>query len=149
MSVASAAGSAASSLATRVAARRGQRGGSGAIRGGLFGRRNNGSTAVGTPAPSVDYGSRFESIESRLQALEGGGKPVGDVTQPSVTPTPSEVPGEAVGLDPRTAALDSIASMPKPQMGAGLAQASQDMFGTEFMRNSAVGAAKMIKNKKI
>ena len=147
MSVASAAGSAASSLATRVAERRGQRGGSGAIRGGIFGRRNNGSTAVGTPAPSVDYGSRFESIEARLQSLEGGGKPVGDVTQPSVTPTPT--PGEAVGLDPRTAALDSMADMPKPQMGAGLAQASQDMFGTEFMRNSAVGAAKMIKNKKI
>lgn len=148
MSVASAANSAASKLATRVAERRERRGSS--VIGALGRRRSNKSTAVGTPAPTVDYGSRFESIESRLQALEGGGKPVGDVTQPSATPTPSEVPGEAVGLDPRTAAFDVMANMPKaPGMGAGLAQASQDMFGTEFMRNSAVGAAKMIKNKKI
>lgn len=146
MSVTSAAGSAASTLASRVAERRRNRGSS-VVGGALGRRRSNRSTAVGTPSPTVDYGSRFESIESRLQALEGGGKPVGDVTQPSATPAPT--PGEAVGLDPRTAAFDSIADMPKPQMGAGLAQASQDMFGTEFMRNSAVGAAKMIKNKKI
>ncbi len=115
----------------------------------IFQRIKDRKTAVGSAPASVDYGSRIEGIESRLMALEGGAEPVSDVTQPSTTPPPVETPGDVVGFDPRTAAFDAMANTPKaPGMGAGLA-ASQDIFGSEFARNSAVGAAKMIKNKKI
>ncbi len=114
----------------------------------IFQRIKDRKTAVGSAPASVDYGSRIEGIESRLMALEGGAKPVSDVTQPSTTPPPVETPGDDVGFDPRTAALDVMANTPKAPGMSGLA-ASQDIFGNEFMRNSVVGAAKMIKNKKI
>ena len=97
-------------------------------------------------------GKRMGSIESRLDALEGGGEsensvqsvqPVQEITQGSSF---GEVPSApvAAGTLNASASPGSIQeSMPSPGDPAA------DMFGTEFMRNASVGAAKMRTNKKI
>ena len=100
-------------------------------------------------------GKRIGSIESRLDALEGGGEG-GDSIQ-SVKPVQEFSTGGSFG---------SAASAPPAPVAAGSLSASAspgslqeampspgnpaaDMFGTEFMRNASVGAAKMRMNKKI
>ena len=105
--------------------------------------------AVGSASASVGGdGGRLDSIESRVTALEGGGesnsvagaagvKTGGEGFQDMATVTSGTMP-EA----PQVAGSLQEA-MPGP------AEASMDMFGSEFARNSAVGAAKMIKNKNI
>lgn len=97
--------------------------------------------AVGSATSAVGGNDgRFSSIESRLEALEGGGNDAGSITasQPQQAPL-AEVTS---GILPEPAGSLTEA-MPGP------AGASMDMFGSEFARNSAVGAAKMITNKKI
>jgi len=96
---------------------------------------------------------RFENVESRLEKLEGGNqKPI-----QSVQPTQAFVQGSSVGPAPTipsapiaTGSLDATASpgslqevMPSP------GDPASEMFGTEFMRNASVGAAKMRMNKKL
>ena len=99
-------------------------------------------------------GKRIGSIESRLDALEGGGKD-GDSFQ-SVKPVQefgtggsfgdaSSVPPApvATGTLNATASPGSLEAMPPPGNPAA------DMFGSEFMRSASVGAARMRKNKKL
>jgi len=99
-------------------------------------------------------GKRMGSIESRLDALEGGGKD-GDSFQ-SVKPVQefgtgggfgdaSSVPPApvATGTLNATASPGSLEAMPPPGNPAA------DMFGSEFMRSASVGAARMRKNKKL
>lgn len=102
--------------------------------------------AVGNASAAVGGNDgRFTSIESRLEALEGGGGS-GDVV--------AQGTGGAVKQD--MAGVES-GSMPEAPLPAGSlseampspAGASMDIFGSEFARNSAVGAAKMRINKKI
>ena len=100
-------------------------------------------------------GKRIGSIESRLDALEGGGNS-GDSIQ-SVKPVQEFSTGGSFG---------NVSSVPPAPVATGTLNASQspgslqeampspgdpaaDMFGTEFMRNASVGAAKMRINKKI
>lgn len=97
--------------------------------------------------------SRIEGIESRLEALEGGG---------GSTPAPVDLGTQAV--DTTTAPTASYTSGPvgnvaqvvggtvggmndaAPPMAQSVAN---DMMGEQFMRNLSVGAAKMISGKKI
>lgn len=98
---------------------------------------------------------RFENLESRLDALEGGGEGGGSVQ--SVQPIQEFVQGGSFGQAPTpppapvaTGTLNASQSpgslqeaMPSP------GDPASDMFGSEFMRNASVGAAKMRINKKI
>lgn len=100
-------------------------------------------------------GKRIGSIESRLDALEGGGESGGSVQ--SVKPVQEFSTGGSFGDVPSAppapvaaGSLNASASpgslqeaMPSPGNPAA------DMFGNEFMRNASVGAAKMRMNKKI
>jgi len=115
------------------------------------------ATAAAMPKTKAFGGAgikqRFENVESRLDAIEGLGK---DPVQ-SVQPIQEFVQGSSVGPAPTipsapiaTGSLDATASpgslqevMPSPGDPAA------DMFGTEFMRNASVGAAKMRMNKKL
>ena len=100
-------------------------------------------------------GKRIGSIESRLDALEGGGE--GKDPIQSVQPIQKFVTGGSFG---------DASSTPPPPVATGSLNASAspgslqeampspgdpaaDMFGNEFMRNASVGAAKMRINKKI
>jgi len=121
---------------------------------------NNKATASATARANArglggGIGKRIGSIESRLDALEGGGEG-GDSFQ-SVKPVQEFSTGGSFGQAPTpppapiaTGTLDASASpgslqeaMPSPGDPAA------DMFGTEFMRSASVGAAKMRMNKKI
>lgn len=96
---------------------------------------------------------RFENVESRLDAIEGSGK---DPVQ-SVQPTQEFVTGGSFG-EPSSASPAPLASgsLDVTASPASLQEAmpspgdpASDMFGTEFMRNASVGAAKMRINKKL
>jgi len=78
--------------------------------------------------------SRLDTIEERLNSMESGSE---DVTEPSPTPPP---PVEAGGVSGIAGAIQSIS---RPE------KAAQDMFGTSFMRQESLGAAKIENNKKI
>lgn len=99
-------------------------------------------------------GKRMGSIESRLDALEGGGKdgdsfqsvkPVQDFSTGGGFGDASSVPPApvATGTLNATASPGSLEAMPPPGNPAA------DMFGSEFMRSASVGAARMRKNKKL
>ncbi len=88
-----------------------------------------------TQGLTSDNSSRMSSIESRLDALEGGGNQ--DVTQPSPTVTPAPVTD------------NGVSSMVNNATPLTTQDVAQDMMGEEFIRNAAVGAAKMIEGKKI
>lgn len=109
--------------------------------------RKKGS-AVGSATPAVGGDSgRLDSIESRITALEGGGN-TGSVDAAGV-----KTGGEGF----KEMADVTSGTMPEAPLPAGSLSeampgpdaASMDIFGSEFARNSAVGAAKMIINKKI
>jgi hypothetical protein len=114
--------------------------------------KNKATASATARGLSGGMGKRMGSIESRLDALEGGGEsensvqsvqPVQEITQGSSF---GEVPSApvAAGTLNASASPGSIQeSMPSPGDPAA------DMFGTEFMRNASVGAAKMRTNKKI
>lgn len=93
---------------------------------------------------------RLETIESRLDELENGGGQ--DVTQPSptVSPAPVGVPGGSeVAASNVTADNDSVSVEAPTTFAPSAVGAAGDIFGKVFMRDAAMGAAKMIKNKKI
>jgi hypothetical protein len=104
--------------------------------------------AVGSATSAVggDNG-RLDSIESRITALEGGGES-NSVTGAAGVKTGGEgfqdMATVTSGTTPEIKTAGSLQeAMPGP------AGASMDIFGSEFARNSAVGAAKMIKNKNL
>lgn len=99
----------------------------------------------GALASGSNVSSRMDTIESRLDALEGSGSQ--DVTQPSPTVSPAPVAGgEVSGL----ASLGNVVGTSVNNAAPPAAQSvAQDMMGEEFLRNAAVGAAKMIEGKKI
>jgi hypothetical protein len=99
-------------------------------------------------------GKRIGSIESRLDALE---KPDGDAVQ-SVQPIQKFVQGGSFSEIPSTPPPAPVApgTLNASQSPGSLQEAmpspgdpAADMFGSEFMRNASVGAAKMRMNKKI
>jgi hypothetical protein len=129
--------------AARSAIARSQQSSAGAVdmnalanRGGMLGmaakaaREKQGALASGS-----NVSSRMETIESRLDTLEGGGSQ--DVTQPSPTVTPAPVTDDGV-----SSMVNNATPLPTQSV-------AQDMMGEEFIRNAAVGAAKMIEGKKI
>ena len=81
-----------------------------------------------TSAVGGDNG-RLDTIESRLDALEGGTE--GDVTQPSPTVNVPSTPEEGVGAAP---------ALPEPTM-----RAAEEMFGGGAIRQIAAGAGKFKK----
>jgi len=102
--------------------------------------------AVGSATSAVGGNdSRFTSIESRLEALEGGGGGGDLAAQGTGGAVKQDLAGVESGSMPEApqAAGSLSEAMPSP------AGASMDIFGSEFARNSAVGAAKMRINKKI
>lgn len=126
-------------------------------RGGIFGRTQEmvdaavarrkaakaGAVGSATSAVGGDNG-RLDSIESRITALEGGGG--GDLA--------AQGTGGAVKQDLATVTSGTMPEAPLPagslsETMPGPEAASMDIFGSEFARNSAVGAAKMRINKKI
>ena len=78
--------------------------------------------------------SRLDRLEDRLNSIDTGSK---DVTQPSPTPTPPVQAGGVSGV------AEEIQSVSRPE------KAAQDMFGTNFMRQESLSAAKIENNKKI
>jgi len=96
--------------AARRAARRARGGAVGSVTGALAGGDNG----------------RLDTIESRLDALEGGTE--GDVTQPSPTVNVPSTPEEGIAAAP---------AMPEPTMSA-----AEKMFGGGDMRQIAMGAGK-------
>ncbi len=94
------------------------------------GKRRKPSGIFGKVANAVggDNG-RLDSIESRLDALEGGTEE--DVTQPSPTVNAPTTPSEGVGAAP---------ALPEPTMSA-----AEEMFGGGAIRQIAAGAGKFKK----
>lgn len=100
-------------------------------------------------------GKRMGSIESRLDALEGGGNS-GDSIQ-SVKPVQEFSTGGSFGnassVPPAPVATGTLNASPSPgslqEAMPSPGDPAADMFGSEFMRNASVGAAKMRINKKI
>lgn len=139
--------------AARAARARSQQSSAGAVdintlanRGGMLGMAAKAAQKKqGALASSSNVSSRMETIESRLDALEGSGSQ--DVTQPSPTVSPAPVAGgEVSGL----ASLGNVVGTSINDAAPPAAQAvAQNMMGEEFLRNAAVGAAKMIEGKKI
>ena len=139
--------------AARVARARSQQSSAGAVnmdalanRGGMLGMA---AKAARKKHPALrgrsSMSGRIETIESRLDALEGGGGQ--DVTQPSPTVSPAPVSGGDVsGLASLGNVVDTSINDATPPAAQVVAQ---DMMGEEFLRNAAVGAAKMIEGKKI
>ncbi len=139
--------------AARAARARSQQSSAGAVdmnalagRGGMLGmaakaaKKRQGALASGN-----NTSSRIETIESRLDALEGSGGQ--DVTQPSPTVSPAPVAGGKVsGLANLGNVVGNSVNDATPPAAQSVAQ---DMMGEEFLRNAAVGAAKMIEGKKI
>jgi len=145
MNPAMGAGNAAASLAMRQAMKARQKATAGTTAGASFG--------------GAGMKQRFENLESRLDALEGEGKDPIQSVKPvqefstggsfgSALPAPvatgtlnaSQSPGT---LDASQSPGSLQEAMPSPGDPAA------DMFGSEFMRNASVGAAKMRINKKI
>ena len=100
-------------------------------------------------------GKRMGSIESRLDALEGGGE--GGNSVQSVQPVQKINQGSSFGdvpsAPPAPVAAGSLSASASPgslqEAMPSPGNPAADMFGTEFMRNASVGAAKMRMNKKI
>ena len=100
-------------------------------------------------------GKRIGSIESRLDALEGGGESGGSVQ--SVQPVQKINQGSSFGDVPSAPPAPVAAGSLNASASPGSLQEAMpspgdpaaDMFGNEFMRNASVGAAKMRMNKKI
>ena len=90
--------------------------------------RSGGVFGSVTSAVGGDNG-RLDTIESRLDALEGGTE--GDVTQPSPTVNVPSTPEESVGAAP---------ALPEPTM-----RAAEEMFGGGAIRQIAAGAGKFKK----
>ena len=115
------------------------------------------ATAAAMPKTKAFGGAgikqRFENVESRLDAIEGSGKDPVQSVQPIQEFVTGGSFGEAPSTPPSPAAtgtLDTTVSpgsldeaMPSP------GDPASEMFGTEFMRNASVGAAKMKINKKL
>tara|TARA_R100001460_G_C3484022_1_gene168602 strand:+ start:130 stop:594 length:465 start_codon:yes stop_codon:yes gene_type:complete len=116
------------------------------------------ATAAGAN-PKAAFGGagmvqRFENLESRLDALEGSGGESVQATQPIQkfvtgvgaagqvsTPPPAPIATGTLDASASPGSLDE--AMPAP------GDPASEMFGTEFMRNASVGAAKMRINKKL
>ena len=118
-----------------------------ANRGGIL---SSGMSLRKRASSDGNMSGRLETIESRLDALEDGGGQ--DVTQPSptVSPAPVGVPGGSeVAASNVTADNDSVSVEAPTTFAPSAVGAAGDIFGKVFMRDAAMGAAKMIKNKKI
>lgn len=115
------------------------------------------ATAAAIPKTKAFGGAgikqRFENVESRLEELEGGNQePI-----QSVQPTQAFVQGSSIGPTPTTPTAPVAAGTLNASASPGSLQEvmpspgdpATDMFGTEFMRNASVGAAKMRINKKL
>lgn len=109
------------------------------------------AAAVGSAAPAVsgggpDMSASLGAIEERISDLE---ERVGKPSAPTSS-APIGVPGGSeVAASNVTADNDSV-SVEAPTTFAPTAQsAASDIFGKVFMRQAAMGAAKIIKNKKI
>lgn len=114
--------------------------------------RQKGTTAV-VNSGGAGMKQRFENLEKRLDAIEGAGK---DPVQ-SVQPIQEFVTGGSFGDAPSTppppVATGTLNASPSPgslqEAMPSPGDPAADMFGSEFMRNASVGAAKMRINKKI
>lgn len=104
------------------------------------------------PFGRAGMGKRLGSIESRLDALEGGGE--GKDPIQSVKPVQEFSTGGSFGSAPPAPVATGTLNASTPPGSLDEAMPSpgdpaSDMFGTEFMRSASVGAAKMRMNKKI
>ena len=110
------------------------------------------TASAGTGGLGGGMGKRMGSIESRLDALEGGGESKDPVA--SVKPVQDfSTGGSFGGAQPAPVATGTLsASAPPGSLDEAMpspGDPAADMFGSEFMRNASVGAAKMRTNKKI
>ena len=93
---------------------------------------------AGMMAPTSNGGrtgsirNRLDSIEERLSNMESGSE---DVTEPSPTPPPPAPTGSIAGIASAVEARDEIKGNDAVPMATQ--KASQDMFGSEFLRKSA------------
>ena len=109
------------------------------------------AAAVGSAAAAVgggDMSASLKGIESRLSELEtklgSGGGAAPTSSAPIGVPGGSEVAASNV-----TADNDSVSVEAPTTFAPRAAEAMGDMYGKGFMRQASVGAAKIIKNKKI
>jgi len=109
------------------------------------------AAAVGSAAAAVgggDMSASLGAIESRLSELESklgsGGSAAPTSSAPIGVPGGSEVAASNV-----TADNDSVSVEAPTTFAPRATEAMGDMYGKGFMRQASVGAAKIIKNKKI
>jgi len=76
--------------------------------------------------------SRLDAIEEKLNSMEGGSE---DVTEPSPTPPPPAQAGGIAGVASAIGAREEVKGNDAVPMATQ--RASQDMFGSEFLRKSA------------
>ena len=110
-------------------------------------------TTAGVNSGGAGMKQRFENLETRLNALEGAGKdPVQSVQPIQEFPTGGSF-GDASSTPPPPVATGTLNASPPPgslqEAMPSPGDPAADMFGSEFMRNASVGAAKMRINKKI
>lgn len=139
MNPAMGAGNAAASLAMRQAMKARQKATAG--------------TTAGVNSGGAGMKQRFENLETRLDAIEGAGKDPVQSVQPIQEFVTGGSFGNASSTPPAPVATGTLNASPSPgslqEAMPSPGDPAADMFGSEFMRNASVGAAKMRINKKI
>ncbi len=139
MNPAMGAGNAAASLAMRQAMKARQKATAG--------------TTAGVNSGGAGMKQRFENLETRLDAIEGAGKDPVQSVQPIQEFVTGGSFGDASSTPPAPVATGTLNASPSPgslqEAMPSPGDPAADMFGSEFMRNASVGAAKMRINKKI
>jgi hypothetical protein len=110
-------------------------------------------TTAGVNSGGAGMKQRFENLETRLNALEGAGKDPVQSVQPIQEFVTGGSFGDASSTPPPPIATGTLNASPSPgslqEAMPSPGDPAADMFGSEFMRNASVGAAKMRINKKI
>jgi len=114
--------------------------------------KQQGATA-GVNSGGAGMKQRFENLETRLDAIEGAGKDPVQSVQPIQEFVTGGSFGDASSTPPPPVATGTLNASPSPgslqEAMPSPGDPAADMFGSEFMRNASVGAAKMRINKKI
>ena len=110
-------------------------------------------TTAGVNSGGAGMKQRFENLEKRLDAIEGAGKDPVQSVQPIQEFVTGGSFGDASSTPPAPVATGTLNASPSPgslqEAMPSPGDPAADMFGSEFMRNASVGAAKMRINKKI
>ena len=111
------------------------------------------SATAGVNSGGAGMKQRVGNLEKRLDAIEGAGKDPVQSVQPIQEFVTGGSFGDASSTPPAPVATGTLNASPSPgslqEAMPSPGDPAADMFGSEFMRNASVGAAKMRINKKI